>query len=70
MDNLNGRNANAGRTHTPDRRGLAAFLNGLPSLALSPTGCRNVAARFGLTADELSTALAEARRRQKGGGRG
>lgn len=51
------------------RPDLAAYLARLPHLDLSPTGCRNVAARFGLSADELSAALAEARR-QKGGGRG
>jgi hypothetical protein len=38
--------------------GLATFLAGLPSAALSETGRRNVCGRFGLTDDELATALA------------
>jgi len=38
--------------------GLATFLAGLLSPALSETGRRNVCGRFGLTDDELTTALA------------
>jgi hypothetical protein len=48
------------------RAALAAFLARLPSLALSATGCRNVAARFGLTDEQLAAALATARQ-QRGG---
>lgn len=49
------------------RRGaLATYLAQLPSLGLSETGRRNVAARFGLSDAELSAALATAQR-QKGG---
>lgn len=50
----------------PQRPTLAAFLAGLPSLALSATGRRNVAARFGLTDEQLAAALATAQQ-QKGG---
>lgn len=42
------------------RPALAAFLAGLPSLGLSDTGRRNVAARFGLTEAQLTAALAAA----------
>lgn len=41
---------------------LLKYLNGLPSLALSETGRRNVCGRFGLTEEALTTALAECRR--------
>lgn len=44
----------------------AAYLARLPSLELSETGRRNVAAQFGLSDTELSAALATAQR-QKGG---
>ena len=40
-----------------ERPGLKAFLAGLPSLDLSDTGRRNVAARFGLSEPELVTSL-------------
>lgn len=43
---------------------LATYLKGLPSLALSETGRRNVCGRFGLTDNELTFALAECRRLQ------
>ena len=39
-------------------RGLAAFLDTLPNLALSPKGRENVARRFGLREAELAAALA------------
>ncbi len=50
----------------PQHPALATFLAGLPSLALSATGCRNVAARFGLTDEQLAAALATAQQ-QRGG---
>jgi predicted branched-subunit amino acid permease len=48
----------------PQRRTLAAFLAGLPSLELSESGRRNVAARFGLTDEQLAAALAIAQQRK------
>jgi predicted branched-subunit amino acid permease len=50
----------------PQRRALATFLAGLPSLGLSESGRRNVAARFGLTDEQLAAALATAQQRKGG----
>lgn len=47
------------------RPDLAAFLAGLPSLGLSDTGRRNVAARFGLSESELTAALSAAAHRKE-----
>lgn len=47
----------AGRTLLATVPGLAAFLAGLPSLALSDTGRRNVGRRFALTEQQALAAL-------------
>ena len=60
-----------GNASTRQRLDLAAYLARLPHLDLSPTGRRNVAARFSLADEQLSAALAAAEAaRQKGGRRG
>lgn len=55
-----------GKAEQVRRSALATYLSQLPSLGLSETGRRSVAARFGLSDTELSAALATAQR-HKGG---